>query len=270
MLLNAIESGPPDAALIPAILIHGLFGQARNLGRLQRRLALTRRTLAVDLRSHGDSPHGPLDLRAMGDDVHETMRAARIDRAVVVGHSLGGKVSMALALDHPDKVARLLVADIAPAIYQHGNIRYARALQHIELRPGLTRAEADAALALSIDDGAVRILLLQNLHTGERPRWRIGLDDIAGSLDKAEGWPDWPPGTAYTGPALFLRAEKSDFVLPEHTPAIRSLFPRARMATLRDAGHWLHVDKPDDFNAIVTSFVQAGGPAPDPVKGDRL
>jgi pimeloyl-ACP methyl ester carboxylesterase len=269
MLLNAIVSGPDDPAQTPAILIHGLFGQARNLGRLQRRLALTRRTLAVDLRSHGDSPHGPLDLRAMGDDVRETMRGRGIDRGVIIGHSLGGKVSMALALDHSDAVARLLVADIAPAAYQHGNIRYARALQALELHPGLTRAEADAALAASIEEPSVRTLLLQNLATGERPRWRIGLDDIAGSLDQAEGWPDWSEGTSYAGPALFLRAENSDFVLPEHTPAIRSLFPRARMATLRDAGHWLHVDKPEDFNEIVMSFVGAERPGALPLDLDK-
>lgn len=268
MRLNAIVSGPKHSARTPAILVHGLFGQARNLGRLQRRLASSRLTLAVDLRNHGNSPEGPLNLRAMGDDVYETMLGHGIERAVVVGHSLGGKVSMALALDHPNSVARLLVADIAPVTYRHDNIRYVRALGAIELGSGLTRVAADAMLARSIEEPSVRMLLLQNLVTGEPPRWRINLEEIAGSLDQAEGWPDWSNHPIYAGQTLFLRAENSDFVLPAHFPTIRSLFPRARLATLRKAGHWLHMNRPNDFDAIVTSF--AGGADPPMICQDQV
>lgn len=258
MRLNVIDAGPHDAgpsALAPVVLIHGLFGQARNLGRLQRSLAETRRVVAFDLRSHGASPHGPLDLQAMADDVVETMAALGLPPSVLVGHSLGGKTAMVTALRHPGLVRRLLVADIAPVPYRHDNERYARALQALELSPGLRRTEAHRRLAAAIPDSRVRDLLLQNLEFGEAPHWRIGLDDIARTIPDAEGWPDFPPGTAYEGRTLFLRAELSNYIRPEHEAAIRRFFPRATIVTLRDAGHWLHADRPDEFLRIVADFV---------------
>ena len=239
------------------VLLHGLFGQARNLGRLQRALGREGWTLAFDLRSHGSSPAGQLELRAMADDVVETMRELGIGRALVVGHSLGGKVAMAAALAHPASVSGLLVADIAPVAYDHGNARLAQALQGLKLTPGLTRASADLALSGTVAASSVRALLLQNLSFGERPQWRIGLDEIAGSIGEAEGWPAWTEGGRFDGPSLFVRAERSDYVRPEWLPAIRRLFPRARLVTLRDAGHWLHVDRPDEFASIVSGFVGA-------------
>ena len=256
MRLHAIEAGPAEAPGEPVVLLHGLFGQARNLGRLQRVLARERRTLALDLRSHGSSPAGPLDLRAMGRDVVETISGLGVGVAVLVGHSLGGKVAMAAALGYSGSVSRLLVADIAPVGYRHGHLRYARALQALELAPGLTRATADAALAPSVAEPAVRALLLQNLVTGERPSWRSGLDEIAASIDGAEGWPEWE-GARFDGPALFVRGERSDYLTEDHMPAILRLFPRARLAVLWQAGHWLHVDRPDEFAAIVREFVAA-------------
>ena len=256
MRLNVIQAGERrDQA--PLVLLHGLFGQARNLGRLQRTLAAEQWTLAFDLRSHGASPAGPLALTAMADDVLETLQDLHIGRASLLGHSMGGKVAMAAALAAPHAVSALLVADIAPVAYDHGNARYARALQALVLTPGLTRAAADAALARTIADAPVRALLLQNLMVGERPHWRIGLDDIAQSIDQVEGWPDWHHEARFGGPALFVRAERSDYVRPEWFPATRSLFPRARFVTLRDAGHWLHVDKPAEFASIVTGFLRA-------------
>lgn len=257
MRLNVIEAGPGDRVAAPVVLIHGLFGQARNLGRIQRHLAETRATFAFDLRSHGLSPHGPLDIRRMADDVAETMDQLGLDSAVVVGHSLGGKTAMATALAHGDRVRRLLVADIAPVPYRHENLRYAEAMKGLPLAPGLTRAEAHAGLAHMIGDQGVRDLLLQNLDFTDPPHWRIGLDDIIASIETAEGWPDWPAETRYEGRTLFLRAEHSDYVLPAHEAAIRRFFPKASLATLRDAGHWLHVDRPEDFIAIVSDFVAA-------------
>ncbi len=256
MRLNAIEAGPVTASKAPVVLIHGLFGQARNLGRIQRELATERRVVAFDLRSHGSSPHGPLQLRQMAGDIEDSMAAEGIDRAVVVGHSLGGKTAMATALLYPKRVLRLLVADIAPVAYRNANISLARAMKAMELVPRMTRNEAHARLEPAIPDRGVRDLLLQNLMLGESPGWRIGLDAIIASVRDAEGWPDFGPDAAYNGRTLFLRAERSNYVLPKHEAAIRRYFPRANIATLRGAGHWLHADRPDDFSRIVLDFVR--------------
>ena len=258
MRLNAIEAGPAGGApssKAPVVLIHGLFGQARNLGRIQRELAVERRVVAFDLRNHGSSPHGPMLLQQMAGDIEDSMAAAGLASAVVVGHSLGGKTAMATALLYPARVRRLLVADIAPVVYRHANIGYAQAMKAMTLTRGMTRAEANAQLAHAIPDRGVRDLLLQNLMVGEAPGWRIGLDEIIDSISDAEGWPDFGPDASYAGRTLFLRAENSHYVLPEHEAAMRRFFPRANIATLRDAGHWLHADRPDDFARIVLDFV---------------
>jgi esterase len=256
MRLNAIDAGPRATARAPVVLIHGLFGQARNLGRIQRDLAGERRVVAFDLRNHGSSPHGAMQLRLMAGDIADSMDANGLGSAVLVGHSLGGKTAMATALLYPRLVRRLLVADIAPVAYRHANIDYARAMKALPLAPRMTRNAAHAALAPAIPDRGVRDLLLQNLMLGEAPGWQIGLDEIIASIGDAEGWPDFPPETTYDGRTLFLRAEHSSYVLPEHEGAIRRFFPRANIATLREAGHWLHADRPDDFARIVGDFVR--------------
>ncbi len=257
--LHAIEAGPgpdadPDAT--PLVMLHGLFGQARNFGRLQRAFAADRRVVALDLRSHGDSEHGPLALREMAADVAHAVGGRGLDRVALLGHSLGGKVAMALALDHPALLDRLLVADIAPVAYRHGNLRFVRALQALDLRPDLTRAEADRTLAAAVEDASVRGLLLQNLATGTRPRWRFGLADIAASLDQAEGWPsDFARSAHWDGPALFLTGGASRYVTAEDWPMIVRLFPGARREVIEGAGHWLHAERPDRFAASVRAFL---------------
>src|SRR4051794_22775550 len=144
MILHAIQSGEGP----PVVLLHGLFGSARNFGSVQRALAPRYRVIALDMPNHGDSPHGA-DMRytTQAEDVRQTLRALGIERAALVGHSMGGKAAMALALQWPEDVGRLLVSDIAPVVYQHGNSAVADAMMAIPLQPSLTRAEADHALA---------------------------------------------------------------------------------------------------------------------------
>ncbi len=250
MKLEAIVLGEGP----PVVLLHGLFGQARNFGAIQRRLAGVRRVIALDLRNHGGSPHAAgMRYAAMAADVRETLAGLGALPAAVIGHSMGGKVAMALALTAPEAVSRVLVADIAPVGNPPRFAPIIAAMRALVLTPDLTRAAADAALAEAVPDASMRGFLLQNLRFGAAPAWRPGLAEIADGLDDILGWPEF--GATYDGPALFLGGARSDYILPEHRPVIRALFPRARMAVLKDAGHWLHADNPEGFLAVVEAFL---------------
>lgn len=255
MILHALERGEGR----PLVLLHGLYGQAVNFGAVQRRLAAGRRTIALDLRNHGQSPRAPvMGYRAMAEDVLETLRDLKALPATLVGHSMGGKVAMAAALEAPAAVSRLLVADIAPVAYpDHAGSHdaYLAAMQALALHPGLTRAEADAALASAVPNAATRGFLLQSLRFGAQPVWRLNLPAIAEALPWLVGWPAFEG--SYPGPALFLTGARSDYVLPEHRPAIRALFPAARFVALKEAGHWIHADDPDGFVSVVEAFAPA-------------
>jgi esterase len=250
MILNAIRAGEGP----PIVLLHGLFGAARNFGTIQRVLAPRFRVVALDLRNHGDSPHAP-DMRypTQAADVRETILALGIEQAAVIGHSMGGKAAIAMALRWPGQVGRLLVSDIAPVPYEHGNRAIADAMVSIQLTPSLSRPEADAALAAAVPRSDIRAFLLQNLRFGQNPRWRIGLTEIAAAIPDLEGWTDLP-GT-YTGPSLFVTGANSDYVLPEHRPIIRSQFPATRFVAIKNAGHWVHADNPAGFVSVLEAFL---------------
>jgi len=235
------------------ILLHGLFGSARNLGSVQRALAARFRVIAMDLRNHGASPHAAgMDYAVQASDVLETMDALRVGPAAVIGHSMGGKAAMRLALDHPDAVSALIVADIAPVPYPSHFGTYASAMR--ALPRGISRAKADAVLAPSVPDSGIRSFLLQNLRPGQTPPWRIGLDFIAKALPEIEGWAA-PPGVHYDGPVLFVAGERSEYIRPEYRPMIRALFPTARFVTVRHAGHWLHADNLAGFVSVLEGFL---------------
>jgi pimeloyl-ACP methyl ester carboxylesterase len=148
-----------------------------------------------------------------------------------------------------------VVADIAPIAYRHHNTAIAASLRALALTPGMSRAQADSALAESVADPAVRGFLLQNLSLGPAPGWRIGLDEIAAGMADIEGFPVLPAGTRYLGPALFFRGSRSDYVGEEARTAIPRLFPAARIETIAAAGHWLHADQPAAFGARVEGFL---------------
>ena len=250
MILNAIQAGEGP----PVVLLHGLFGAARNFGTVQRALAPLFRVVALDMRNHGDSPHAP-DMRypTQAADVRETLLSLGIEKAAVIGHSMGGKAAMAMALRWPDQIGRLMVADIAPVDYQHGNEVIAGAMAAIPLTPSLTRQQADAALAQAVPRQDIRLFLLQNLRFGARPHWRFGLAEIAAAIPDLEGWVDLPG--IYTGPSVFVTGANSDYVLPEHRPIIRSRFPAARFVAIKNAGHWVHADNPAGFLSVVEAFL---------------
>lgn len=251
MILNASVSGEGK----PLVLLHGLFGAARNLGVLSRALAGQARVIALDLRNHGESPHGAaMDYLTMAADVAETLVAMGVARADVAGHSMGGKTAMALALARPEMVTRLAVLDVAPIIYHHDYDDYVRAMRAINLQPSLTRAAAEQALVPTVKAAPMRAFLLNNLVLGEHPRWRVGLEEIAAAMPEILGWTDPPGAKPFTGPALFLSGAESDYVGPEAEAPIRRLFPNAVLRRVAGAAHWLHADKPAEVIASLQEF----------------
>ncbi|MCC5989022.1 MAG: alpha/beta fold hydrolase [Pararhodobacter sp.] len=255
MRLNVVAHGQ-GGERPPLLIVHGLFGSARNWGVIAKRLSAQRRVLAVDMRNHGDSPfaerHRYPDLAADLAGVIEGQRGA-MD---VLGHSMGGKAAMWLALNRPELVNRLVVADIAPAAYGHSQRHLIEAMQALPIETLSSRAEADRLLAATVAEAPVRAFLLQSLDLrSQPPRWRLNLDTLAREMDHITGWPDAAGLTPFEGASLFLAGATSDYVRPEHRETIRSLFPRARMAKLAGAGHWLHAEKPREFEQVLRSFL---------------
>jgi pimeloyl-ACP methyl ester carboxylesterase len=255
MRLQSIVLGEASGAP-PVVLLHGLFGAGRNFGGLQKSLAARgKRVIALDLRNHGGSPHdADTSYVAMAGDVMETLAALDALPCQLLGHSMGGKVAMRLALDQPAHVSRLIVADIAPIAYAHGNRAIAEAMLALPLTEGLTRAEANAALAETVTDASVRAFLLLNLRLGAgEPRWQIGLAELTAGMEAIQGWAEG--GAPYAGPSLFVTGGKSAYVPASAQGAIRSLFPAARFAVLPEAGHWLHAEDPAGFLAAILPFL---------------
>jgi esterase len=255
MMLQAIEAGQGDP---PLVLLHGLFGSARNFGAVQRAFAQHRRTIALDLRNHGASPHAAgMRYATMAADVLQTLEHLGGLPAVLLGHSMGGKAAMQAALLDPHRVTCLIVADIAPVPYPPHLRATAEAMAAMPLATGMTRAQADAALADTVPDAGMRAFLLQNLQLGVAPAWRIGLHEIIAGFADIEGW-DAPADKRYAGPTLFIAGATSDYIQPTHRAVIRALFPNTRFVTLKGAGHWLHADNPAGFVAVVEAFLTAG------------
>jgi len=244
----------PDA---PALVIaHGLYGSGRNWGVIARRLADRRETIAVDMRNHGQSPRAATqsypDMAADLAEVIESL-GGPVD---LLGHSMGGKAAMQLALTRPELIRRLIVADIAPVAYAHDQSRNARAMASLDLGRIKTRAEADAALAQDIDDPGLRVFFLQSLDLrAHPPHWRLNLPVLEAEMPKIVGW----PGTegVFDHPTLFLTGALSNYVRPEHRDTIRALFPKARFARIPETGHWLHAEKPREFEETVRVFLES-------------
>ena len=255
-MLNWISHPPaPGAADAPPLLIaHGLYGSARNWGVIAKRLSDQRQVVAVDMRNHGQSPWiTPHRYEEMADDLAEVIGAIG-GRADVLGHSMGGKTAMMLALRHGAAVNRLVVADIAPVPYGHSQMQFIEAMRAVDLSKVEKRSDAEAQLAALGVDRALQSFFTQSLDLKEK-RWRLNLDALAEDMDEILSFPQVEG--AWDGPALFLSGSESDYVKPEYRPRIRELFPNARFARLTGAGHWLHAEKPREFEATVRAFLNA-------------
>lgn len=257
-MLTEITHGPATdpAPGLPLIIVHGLFGSARNWGAIAKRLSARRSVICVDMRNHGNSFWADRQTyHDMADDLATTI-TAHGGRADVLGHSMGGKTAMTLALRQPDLVNRLIVADIAPVGYGHTQTPLIDAMQALDLSGVATRRDADAALTATIPDAAVRAFLLQSLDLTTLPaRWRLNLPVLKDAMDEIIGWPNVLNTARFDGVSLFLSGGASDYVRPEHHGLITTLFPNARFDQIAGAGHWLHAEAPTPFIDKVQSFL---------------
>lgn len=255
--LHYADSGVPEQTdALPLVVLHGLFGSADNWRSHIRHWRQTRRVVAVDLRNHGRSNHtSGMHYEDMAADVLEVMNQLDIQRCDLLGHSMGGKVAMTLARRHPQRIARLIVADIAPIAYEHGHDDIFRAHRLVEDALPESRKEADDVMAEAIDNRTTRQFLATNLVRDDQGilGWRVGLDFIE------EGYSDIvaPPGgdDPYTGPTLVLRGENSDYVTDDALPVIADIMPASKVDTIKGAGHWLHAEQPEAFIQAIDAFL---------------
>ncbi len=241
----------------PVVIIHGLFGSLENWHTISLGLAAQFQVYAVDLRNHGRSPHDPLiNYDVMAADIAEFMADQKIGEASLIGHSLGGKVAMQLALTDPARVAKLVVADMAPREYEPHHETILTALLSLPLESLQTRRQAEHALESKIPDLAVRRFLLKNLKRNAEGQffWQNNLRALQAN------YPHLAAGVrtdrVFDKPALFLRGELSDYLRPEDEPLIRRLFPHSEIRTVAGAGHWMHAEVPETFLRNVQEFLR--------------
>ncbi|WP_153396577.1 alpha/beta fold hydrolase [Ornithinicoccus halotolerans] len=256
--LNVIQVGQDGPTVV---FLHGLFGQGRNFNQIAKGLTPDYRSLLVDLPNHGRSPWTvTFDYNEHADLVAARLRAdgAGEDPVHLVGHSMGGKVAMLLALRHPELVRRLVVVDIGPvhsgemSEFEH----LLDSLAGLDLERVESRTHADELLSEPITTPTVRGFLLQNLRRdGDGWRWQANLELLRRELPAIGGFPEHEG--SYDGPVLWVAGEKSPYIEPEDGPAMRRLFPRTRLVTVKDSGHWVHSEQPEHFVATLRVFLGA-------------
>ncbi|WP_211826343.1 alpha/beta fold hydrolase [Kistimonas asteriae] len=240
----------------PVILIHGLFGAGDNLGVVARALASDYCVHLLDLRNHGASPHvDTMDYPSMASDVLAYMDDSSLEKAALLGHSMGGKVAMQLALDAPERVTGLIVADIAPVEYPAWHTAVFKGMFAVAEHEIHQRKEADRILAEHVTEPGVRQFLLRNLVRAPEGRyvWRVNLTGIHDSYHKIRLAPMGQ--VPYAEPVLFVKGERSDYIDSTHQETVLSLFPASQLKVVGGAGHWLHAEKPELFNRIVSRFL---------------
>lgn len=241
----------------PLIILHGLFGTLDNWQTLARKLADQHTVYLVDLRNHGRSPHTQnMSYPLMADDLQQFLERNWIFETAVLGHSMGGKVAMQLALHYPDLVDRLVVVDIAPKAYIGGHQAIFDALLSFDLMAVADRKEADALLGARIKEVGVRQFLLKNLtrdKEGGGFRWKMNLPVIHQYYQEILA--ALPEASPYQGPSLFIRGGQSDYIQDEDLPALKALFPQADLKTIAGAGHWVHAEKPAELLQLVQDFL---------------
>jgi pimeloyl-ACP methyl ester carboxylesterase len=240
----------------PLVILHGLFGQSDNWTTLARAWSNHHQVIAIDQRNHGQSPHeDAFSYELMAEDLAETLDALNIASVNLLGHSMGGKTAMFFAQQHPQRISKLIVADIAPRAYapHHGEI--IAELKTLPLTELKDRNSADVELAKGIPDFGTRQFLLKNLYRNDAGTfsWRFNLEAISAQISEVgKALPDEQVHL----PALFVRGSKSNYISDEDQAEIAQQFSNATFATIPNAGHWLHAEQPEAFSRVVLDFLQ--------------
>ena len=241
-----------------AVLIHGLFGSHDNLNLLAKTLSSTLNIIQLDLPDHGQSPRTEkFDFAYYCQMIMDTLAHHEIEKAHFIGHSLGGKMCMYIALSRPEMVASLIVADIAPVNYPHRHQAVLHALETVDLTQVQNRNDIKQQFNSLLDDEGTQQFLLKSLYKNEQGNWswRFNHRLLARDYDKLIAWPEL--STQYYGPTLFIKGQDSDYIVMEYQSTILSLFPHATSKIINGTGHWLHAQKPLVFNRIVENFVNS-------------
>ena len=248
-MLNYMTFG--DEKSPPVMIVHGLYGSGRNWGVIAKRLSDQFFVITVDLRNHGDSPWlDTHNYHVMADDLVEVINSLNI-KPNVIGHSMGGKAAMVLALKRPNLVRNLIIADIAPVKYEHDQSQFIEAMQKVDLSKVEKRSDATLALSKFVEDKSLQNFFTQSLDIKAK-RWKLNLKVLRSEMSEILSFPKIE--SEFSGHSLFLKGEKSDYIKPEHRELIKSLFTKARFATFKEAGHWLHAEKPREFESAARLF----------------
>lgn len=245
----------------PFLILHGLFGMSDNWLSIGRRLAQYFHVFLLDLRNHGQSPHcDEMNYSNMAEDLFEFITDHKLTKPVVLGHSMGGKVAMQFALSFTEMVSRLIVVDIAPRAYFHSHFKnFLEILLALDLKHFKTRMEIDRFLSKKIPQAAIRQFLLKNLKRNENHQfeWKLNLPAIYRNLDQILAGVS--AEKSFSGAALFLKGERSDYIKQKDHAQIKKLFPGAQVRIIQGATHWVHADAPDQLLNKVLNFIQRNG-----------
>jgi esterase len=240
----------------PVIILHGLFGSSDNWITIAKKLAHTYTIYLLDQRNHGRSPHhAVMTYDSMSEDLYEFLVDHRIKYTHLIGHSMGGKTAMHFAAEYPHRVASLTVLDISPKAYPVSHEQMIDTLRAINPAEIHSRKEADSLLAQTITRRDLRQFLLKNLQWHETGHfsWRLNLPVIEAYSKEIAS--HVLPDKKYEGSVLFIRGEKSDYILPGDISTITYYFPRSVVQTIEDASHWLHAEKPEEVYTAISSFL---------------
>ena len=246
----------------PVVVLHGLFGSGSNWRSVARALAPQHRVLCVDLRNHGSSPWADsMDYLEMAEDVRALIARLRLSSPAVVGHSMGGKTAMALALTSPSSVGNLVVVDIAPVPYADRFTPYVEAMRSIDAAAAASRTEAQRRLVERLPDPATAPFLMQNLVSrNDHFDWRLNLAAIGLSVPVLSAFPTTLLGRRFTGATSLIHGGASDYVAATDLEAFRNLFPAFEAHTIKDAGHWVHAEKPEAFLSALRQALDRAAP----------
>lgn len=240
----------------PLVIMHGLFGTSANWGAQIKTLSEEYSVYALDMRNHGQSPWADeMNYSAMAKDILEFLNDHDIDRAILLGHSMGGKAAMQLALDHPERVKKLVVVDISPVTYTPRHEHVFKGLYNVDLETIKSRADADKALAEYVEDMGVRQFLLKNLYKNEgKFAWRMNLETLSKDYKNFASAP--VSDNQFIGPTLFIKGERSSYMQDEHRADIVNFFPKSKAHIIKDAGHLPHAEVPEVFTRVLMRFLK--------------